>query len=163
MTIRPILCGVVCLSLLGASSIASAGGWHHAITRKLGIWYGDGYHAREGCPSEKPRGGHAPGWSGYAGDYGYSEDRGEASAFADQHRSYAPRTIYGGPMHDGPVYGGEIDDVPHFGETLPGELTPARPKATLMPTAPNDPSVPMLQGHSEARLPSSMFPLTPLR
>ncbi len=157
MEVRLLLRGTVCLTLMSVSSIAMAGGWHNSITRKLGIWYSDGYHAQEGCPTEKVGGWKRHGHAAYADGHEYAGREEHASPFADQHRAYSR------PLRGGPAYGVPFEDEAFGAELQPGEPTPARPRAPVMPKAPNDPNVPMRQGHSEARLPSSMFPLAPLR
>lgn len=157
MKVRRLIQGSVCLSLIAIGSIASAGGWHNGITRKLGIWYSDGYHAQEGCPSEKIGVWKHSGRAHYRDGHEYADHREHASPFADQYRPHG-RPIHGGPVYDEPFYGGEPAE-----SLAPGEPTPAAPKAPIMPTAPNDPTMPTPNGHSEARLPSSMFPLAPIR
>gem|GEM_PF-2395635 len=157
MSVRWLLQASACLALLTTGSVASAGGWHNGITRKLGIWYSDGYHAHEGCPTERMVGRGSPGHPHYADGYGDPGYRPHASPFADQHRPYS-HTPFNGSIPRGTEYSEVLDEPP-----IDAQPTPAKPRTTNMPAAPIDPSVPTREGHSEARLPSSMFPLMPIR
>lgn len=151
MSFRRLLQGSVCLALLATSSVASAG-WPNEIARKLGLGYSDGYHSREGCPTERGCGpaGHAHRYDGFA------SRRAHSPMFADQHVPYS-RSSPSSPIFSAAEYRGLGADS---GEPQP---TPAKPRATNVPAVPNDPSMPTRHGHSEARLPSAMFPLTPAR
>ena len=167
MTIR-LLRGTLCLSFLAVSAVALAGGPHHGVMRKLGIGYSDGYHAKEGCPIEQVGGWKHSYHPHQAGGHSYAGYGEPAPAFADQYRSYAREPVYGSPMNSGLMHG---DVLP--GDAMPHEIpadrasdsspTPALPPKPVMRKAPQDPMIPTRNGHAEARLPSSMFPLTPIR
>ena len=157
-----LLRAAVFFALLVTCSVASAGGLHHGITRKLGIGYGDGYHAREGCPTEKIGGWKHPSASHHTGGYHYPGPR-ATGAFADQYQGYAPRPSQGEPAFDGPVYSELISDEAQPERAIEHVPTPAKPQMRAKPIVPDDPMIPTRNGHEEARLPSRMFPLAPIR
>jgi hypothetical protein len=69
---KQTVAAVVAVALLGWQTAAcEAGGrsWGNAVLRDLGIGWSDGYHAYEGCPTERVGRRRYPGPMGWSGSY----------------------------------------------------------------------------------------------
>lgn len=133
---------------------AGGHGWHNTVARKLGLGWSDGYHADEGCPTERVGSRKHPSRQGYGHSF-----------FGPYSSSWMPERPHHGPhgraIIDGDFYGHDYDE--RFDDPERPSPTPALRPSPVSPDAPDKSPMPGAANDKEARRPSEMFRLAPIR